>query len=95
MSADTTSSERLQGTAQPERAPRALRILALAAVGLGLAALAAATFILSYSGIHALALQAGIAPRLARGYPLLIDAMLVIVLAAVLAPTCRASSSRG
>jgi hypothetical protein len=57
----------------------------MAAVCVGLAALAGATFVLSYSGIHALALHAGIAPRLARGYPLLIDAMLVIVLAAVLA----------
>ena len=91
MSAETTSSGLPgPGTAQierarPERAPGALRILAFTAVGFGLAALAAATFILSYSGIHALALQAGIAPRLARGYPLLIDAMLVIVLAAVLA----------
>jgi hypothetical protein len=60
-------------------------MLAMAAVCVGLAALAAGTFVLSYSGIHALALHAGVAPRLARGYPLLIDAMLVIVLAAVLA----------
>jgi hypothetical protein len=73
------------GTAQPERAPRAVRILGMAAVCVGLAALAGGTFVLSYSGIHALALHAGIAPRLARGYPLLIDAMLVIVLAALLA----------
>jgi Protein of unknown function (DUF2637) len=73
------------GPAPPDRAPRALRILALAAVWLGLAALAAATFVLSYSAIRAVALQAGIEPRLARGYPLLLDAMLVIVLAAVLA----------
>ncbi|HEY2314156.1 MAG TPA: DUF2637 domain-containing protein [Streptosporangiaceae bacterium] len=73
------------GAAEPEKAPRALRILALAAVVLGVAALAAATFVLSYSAIRAVALQAGITPRLARGYPLLLDAMLVIVLAAVLA----------
>ena len=51
---------------------------------MGVAALAAATFVLSYSGIHVLARQAGITPRLARGYPLVIDAMLVVVLAAVL-----------
>jgi UPF0716 family protein affecting phage T7 exclusion len=57
----------------------------MAAVCVGIAALAGGTFVLSYSGIHALVLHAGIAPRLARGYPLLIDAMLVIVLAAVLA----------
>jgi hypothetical protein len=73
------------GPAPPDKAPRALRILALAAVWLGLAALAAATFVLSYSAIRAVALEAGITPRLARGYPLLLDAMLVIVLAAVLA----------
>jgi hypothetical protein len=71
--------------ARPEKAPRAWRILGLAAVCLGLAALAAATFVLSYSGIRAIALEAGITPRLARGYPLLVDAMLVIALAAVLA----------
>jgi hypothetical protein len=65
-------------------APRALRNVGLAAVCIGLAALAAATFVLSYPGIHAVALQAGISPRLARGYPLLLDAMLVVVLAAVL-----------
>ena len=88
MSAETASTE---GLAVPPALPRAgegaraLRVLAMAAVCVGLAALAGGTFVLSYSGIHALALHAGIAPRLARGYPLLIDAMLVIVLAAVLA----------
>ncbi len=71
-------------TTQPGEAPRALRALGLVAVCVGVAALAAATFVLSYSGIHAIALQAGISPRLARGYPLLVDAMLVVVLAAVL-----------
>lgn len=70
---------------QPDKAPQAWRILGLAAVCLGLAALAAATFVLSYSGIRAVALEAGITPRLARGYPLLVDAMLLIALAAVLA----------
>jgi hypothetical protein len=73
------------GAAAPDKAPQAWRILGLVAVCLGVAALAAATFVLSYSAIRAVALQAGITPRLARGYPLLLDAMLVIVLAAVLA----------
>jgi hypothetical protein len=83
---ELAQSEQAQsGQVRPDQAPGALRILALTAVGVGLAALAAATFVLSYPGIHVLALQAGVAPRLARGYPLLIDAMLVIVLAAVLA----------
>jgi hypothetical protein len=63
----------------------AFRAIGLAAVFIGVAALAAATFVLSYQGIRSVALQAGIEPRYAKGYPLLIDAMLVIVLAAVLA----------
>jgi Protein of unknown function (DUF2637) len=67
------------GSVQP------LRALGLAAVGIGVAALAAATFVLSYSGIHAVARQAGISARYASDYPLLIDAMLVIALLAVLA----------
>ncbi len=71
-------------TSQPGEAPSALRVLGLVAVCVGLAGLAAATFVLSYAGIHAIALQAGISPRLARGYPLLLDAMLVVVLAALL-----------
>jgi hypothetical protein len=71
-------------TSPPGEAPSALRVLGLVAVCIGVAALAAGTFVLSYSGIHAIALQAGISPRLARGYPLLLDAMLVVVLAALL-----------
>jgi hypothetical protein len=86
MSMQPPGSERRSlATAQPDRPPQAMRILGLAAVGIGVAALAAATFVLSYPAIHVLALRGGVAPRLARGYPLLIDAMLVIVLAAVLA----------
>jgi hypothetical protein len=71
--------------AMPEQGSGALRTLGLVAVCLGVAVLAGATFVLSYSPIKAVALQAGITPHLARGYPLLLDAMLVIVLAAVLA----------
>lgn len=66
------------GAAQP------VRILVLAAVCLGVAALAAAAFVLSYRGIHAVAIQAGISAQYARYYPVLIDAMLVITLLAVL-----------
>lgn len=72
------------GYAAPGQGHGAVRVLGLAAVCAGVMALAAATFVLSYSGIHHLALQAGLTPRLARGYPLIIDAMLVVVLAAVL-----------
>jgi hypothetical protein len=41
-------------------------------------ALAAATFVLSYSGVHAIVLQADVSPRLARIYPGLFDAVFVI-----------------
>ncbi|HEY7147033.1 MAG TPA: DUF2637 domain-containing protein [Streptosporangiaceae bacterium] len=63
---------------------RALRALALVAVVIGVLALAAAAFVLSYSGIHALALTAGVSTSLARVYPGILDAMLVIACAAVL-----------
>jgi hypothetical protein len=62
-----------------------LRLLALAAVAAGVILLAAAAFVLSYSGIHAVALSAGVSPRLAKLYPLIFDAMLVVACAAVLA----------
>jgi hypothetical protein len=61
-----------------------LRLLALAAVAAGVGLLAAAAFVLSYAGIHAVALYAGVPPRLARIYPLIFDAMLVVACAAVL-----------
>ncbi len=67
--------------AEPGRLPR---LLALTAVGAGVLVLAAAAFVLSYPGIHALALHAGVSASLARGYPVIFDAMLAIALAAVL-----------
>jgi hypothetical protein len=91
MSGPTTPTSAEPGTppglppAQPGGGSRALRVLALAAVCTGVAALAAATFVLSYSALHTVALQAGVAPHLAKGYPLVLDAMLILVLAAVLA----------
>src|SRR5580700_8761951 len=77
-----------QHPAQPVRPAdnhRGLRLLALTAVVIGLMLLAAAAFVLSYAGIHAVALSAGVSSRLARLYPLIFDAMLVIACAAVLA----------
>jgi hypothetical protein len=65
--------------------PRAFQVVGLAMFCTVLAAVAAATCILSYSGMHILAEQGGIQAQYARGYPLLIDSMLVIVLGAVLA----------
>jgi hypothetical protein len=41
-------------------------------------ALAAATFVLSYAGVHVIALQAGVSTRFARIYPATFDAVLVI-----------------
>lgn len=41
-------------------------------------ALAAATFVLSYTGVHVIALQAGVSARYARVYPATFDAVLVI-----------------
>jgi hypothetical protein len=62
-----------------------LRLAALTAVILGVLLLAAAAFLLSYSGIHHIALEAGVSPKLARFYPGIFDAMLVIASASVLA----------
>ena len=62
-----------------------LRLAALIAVIAGVVLVAAAAFLLSYAGIHQIALQAGVAPALARLYPLMFDAMLVVTCAAVLA----------
>jgi Protein of unknown function (DUF2637) len=62
-----------------------LRLAALGAVMLGVVLLAAAAFVLSYEGIHQIALRAGASPGLAKLYPLIFDAMLVIAGAAALA----------
>jgi hypothetical protein len=67
-----------------EPTPR-LGLAALTAVIVGVLLLAAAAFVLSYSGIHHIALQAGVSPKLARFYPGIFDAMLVIASASVLA----------
>src|SRR5215469_12851719 len=62
-----------------------LRLAALIAVIVGVVLVAAAASLLSYTGIHQIALHAGVSPRLARLYPLMFDAMLVVTCAAVLA----------
>jgi hypothetical protein len=66
-------------------AGRVLRILALIAVAVGLAALTAAACVLSYSSVHHLAVQAGVHGRLANVYPLIFDAILVVAGCSVLA----------
>ena len=62
-----------------------LRLTALTAVIAGVVLLAAAAFVLSYSGIHHVALQAGVSANLAKLYPVIFDAMLVIAGAAAMA----------
>jgi hypothetical protein len=53
------------------------------------AAVAVGTFVLSYSGVHAIALQSGVSASLARYYPAVFDAVLVIACAAAPLPGAR------
>jgi hypothetical protein len=57
------------------------RLVQLATV-IVVAAVAAGTFVLSYAGVHAIALQSGVSTSLARYYPGVFDAVLVIACAA-------------
>jgi hypothetical protein len=66
------------GSAQPAESHRGLRLLGLVAVSAGVLLLMAAAFVLSYTGIHVIALHAGVSPRFARIYPVIFDAMLVV-----------------
>ncbi len=62
-----------------------LRVVALIAVAAGLAAVTAGACALCYSSIHLLAVQAGVSASLARLYPAIIDAVLVLAGCSVLA----------
>jgi Protein of unknown function (DUF2637) len=73
------------GGLRPADPQARLRLAALIAVIAGVILLAAAAFVLSYEGIHHLALRAGVSSQLARLYPVIFDAMLVIAAAAALA----------
>jgi hypothetical protein len=61
-----------------------LRLVALIAAIGGVILLGALAFVLSYGGIHALARQAGVSASMARLFPLIFDAMLVVSCVAVL-----------
>lgn len=61
------------------------RVVALTAVVAGVVLVAVAAFFLSYAGVHRIALQAGVTPKLARLYPPMFDAMLIVAASAVLA----------
>ena len=76
------SSDGRPGSADPH--PR-LGTVALIAVIIGVVLLAAAAAVLSYAGIRQIALAAGVSAGLARGYPVIFDAMLMIAFAAALA----------
>ena len=62
----------------------ALRLIALMAAIAGVIVLAAAAFVLSYGGIHKIALSAGVSASMARIFPVIFDAMIVVSCAAVL-----------
>ena len=69
--------------ADPSQAPIAparswLHRLVITAVAIVVLAVAAGTFFLSYPGVHAIARQGGVSGQLARFYPALFDAVLVI-----------------
>ena len=61
---------------------RGFRLAAVSAAFLCVLAIAAGAFALSYRGVRDTALTAGVNPRLARFYPLLFDAVLVVACAA-------------
>jgi hypothetical protein len=62
-----------------------LHLAAVISVITGAAVLAGAAFLLSYTGIREIALTAGLSPSLAKLYPVLLDAALVIACVAALA----------
>lgn len=71
------------GPRSPDPFP-ALRVAALIAAILGMLVLAAAAFVLSYPGIHQLARTAGMSVTLARVFPVIFDALLIVAIASVL-----------
>lgn len=65
-------------------ARRGFRLTAVVAGGLCVLAIAAGVIAFSYSDVRDLALTAGLSPRLARFYPLLFDAVLIVACAAAI-----------
>ena len=68
----------------PARRRNGGRLLAHIAVVIGLAAVAAAAFALSYAAVRDIALAAGVPAALARLYPAIFDAVFVLACAAAL-----------
>jgi hypothetical protein len=78
---DTASSPGFRADPpQAQNTPRRnwLHRLAISVVAVVVLAVAAGTFFLSYPGVHAIARQGGVSGQLARFYPALFDAVLVI-----------------
>src|SRR5919109_3200250 len=67
---------------RPVLSRRGVRLTALIAAGVCVLAIAAGAFAFSYPGVRDTALTAGVGPRLARFYPLLFDAVLIVACAA-------------
>ena len=61
---------------------RGFRLTVVIAASLCVLAVVAGAVALSYPGVRDLALTAGLSPRLARFYPLLFDAVLIVACAA-------------
>ena len=62
-----------------------LQVTAVVSVMAGVVLLAVSAFLLSYAGIHEIAVAAGVSPALARLYPLIFDITLVVACVATLA----------
>jgi hypothetical protein len=62
-----------------------LQVAAVVSVMTGVVLLAVSSFLLSYAGIHEIVVAAGVSPALARLYPLIFDATLVVACVATLA----------
>src|SRR5215470_19572867 len=72
---------------RPLLSRRGFRLTALIAAGVCVLAIAAGAFAFSYPGVRDIALTAGVSPRLAKFYPLLFDAVLIV--ACIAAVTLR------
>jgi hypothetical protein len=69
---------------RPVLSRRGFRLTAFIAAGVCVLAIAAGAFAFSYPGVRDTALTAGVSPRLAKFYPLLFDAVLIVACAAAI-----------
>src|SRR3954453_14309329 len=81
-------------TDSPAHYSTAQRRLLTATCGLGVVALAGATFVLSYDDLRTLAIHGGAARRRAFLYPGMIDGLVVVVILSILAARRSAWWSR-